>query len=406
MTLTKEEKQDLIGKHGRSESDTGSTEVQVAMLTRRINQLTEHLRAHPKDHYSRRGLLKLVGRRRRLPELPAAKGSGGLPGPDQGAGPPAISADGQLGGWKFERVRPAHPPGWPKPPPSNREEWRTHMSVTLERPTTVEVTVGGKEITFESGKLAKQADGAVARPLGRHDGARDGRQGGRSPRRRGLLPADRGRRGADVCGWEDPRRLLQARGAANRARDPDGADDRPADPAALAEGLPQRGAGDRDRALRGSGHPARHPLHERRLRGADDLAAALYGPGRGRADRDHRRRVRREPDAAGDPGERRPRPDRRRDGRQPHDGRGRCRGDPRGQAAGGARPRSAGDREAVRGAGGPAPPGRQGQVARRRGHARRSSLSTATASANGSAPRAFARRLPSWTSSRRSSARS
>ena len=66
MTLTKEEKQDLIGKHGRSESDTGSTEVQVAMLTRRINQLTEHLRAHPKDHYSRRGLLKLVGRRRRF----------------------------------------------------------------------------------------------------------------------------------------------------------------------------------------------------------------------------------------------------------------------------------------------------------------------------------------------------
>ena len=66
MTLTKEEKQEAIGKHGRSESDTGSTEVQVAMLTQRINQLTEHLRRHPKDHYSRRGLLKLVGRRRRF----------------------------------------------------------------------------------------------------------------------------------------------------------------------------------------------------------------------------------------------------------------------------------------------------------------------------------------------------
>ncbi len=66
MTLTKEEKQDVIGKHGRSGADTGSTEVQVALLTRRINQLTEHLRSHPKDHYSRRGLLKLVGRRRRF----------------------------------------------------------------------------------------------------------------------------------------------------------------------------------------------------------------------------------------------------------------------------------------------------------------------------------------------------
>ena len=66
MGLTKEAKQELIDKHGASAQDTGSTEVQVAMLTRRINELTEHLRTHPKDHYSRRGLLKLVGRRRRF----------------------------------------------------------------------------------------------------------------------------------------------------------------------------------------------------------------------------------------------------------------------------------------------------------------------------------------------------
>ena len=66
MTLTKEAKQEIVGKHGQHESDTGSTEVQVALLTTRINELTEHLRAHPKDHHSRRGLLKLVGRRRRL----------------------------------------------------------------------------------------------------------------------------------------------------------------------------------------------------------------------------------------------------------------------------------------------------------------------------------------------------
>jgi small subunit ribosomal protein S15 len=66
MALTKEAKQELIGKHGRTAADTGSPEVQIAMLTRRINDLTEHLRTHPKDHYSRRGLLKLVGRRRRF----------------------------------------------------------------------------------------------------------------------------------------------------------------------------------------------------------------------------------------------------------------------------------------------------------------------------------------------------
>jgi small subunit ribosomal protein S15 len=66
MTLTKEDKLEIFKKHGRSETDTGSAQVQIAILTRRVNELTEHLRAHPKDHYSRRGLLKLVGRRRRF----------------------------------------------------------------------------------------------------------------------------------------------------------------------------------------------------------------------------------------------------------------------------------------------------------------------------------------------------
>jgi small subunit ribosomal protein S15 len=66
MPLTKDMKQELVGKYGRSGDDTGSAEVQVAMLTERINELTEHLRTHSKDHHSRRGLLKMVGKRRRL----------------------------------------------------------------------------------------------------------------------------------------------------------------------------------------------------------------------------------------------------------------------------------------------------------------------------------------------------
>ena len=66
MSLTQEKKQELIQKFGRSDGDTGSTEVQVALLTERINELTEHLRSHSKDHHSRRGLLMLVGKRRRL----------------------------------------------------------------------------------------------------------------------------------------------------------------------------------------------------------------------------------------------------------------------------------------------------------------------------------------------------
>jgi small subunit ribosomal protein S15 len=66
MTLAKEAKQDIVSKFGRSDGDTGSAEVQIALLTERINQLTEHLRTHKHDHHSRRGLLKMVGRRRGL----------------------------------------------------------------------------------------------------------------------------------------------------------------------------------------------------------------------------------------------------------------------------------------------------------------------------------------------------
>jgi small subunit ribosomal protein S15 len=66
MTLTKERKHELVAKFGSAESDTGRAEVQIALMTERINQLTEHLRSHRKDHHSRRGLLMLVGRRRRL----------------------------------------------------------------------------------------------------------------------------------------------------------------------------------------------------------------------------------------------------------------------------------------------------------------------------------------------------
>jgi len=66
MTLTTEAKLEIVGKHGKHDKDTGSADVQIALLTQRITELTEHLRTHKKDHHSRRGLLKLVGRRRRL----------------------------------------------------------------------------------------------------------------------------------------------------------------------------------------------------------------------------------------------------------------------------------------------------------------------------------------------------
>jgi small subunit ribosomal protein S15 len=66
MAITKERKQALIGEHRRADNDTGSPEIQIALLTTRIGELTEHLRTHKKDYASRRGLLMMVSRRRRL----------------------------------------------------------------------------------------------------------------------------------------------------------------------------------------------------------------------------------------------------------------------------------------------------------------------------------------------------
>ncbi len=66
MPLTKEKKEEIITQFGNGQKDTGRTEVQIALLTARIEELTEHFKEHKKDHHSRRGLLKLVGQRRRL----------------------------------------------------------------------------------------------------------------------------------------------------------------------------------------------------------------------------------------------------------------------------------------------------------------------------------------------------
>ena len=71
--MTKERKQEIINTYRRDEKDTGSSEVQIALLTERITELTEHLKVHPKDNHSRRGLLKMVGKRRNLLNYVAKK---------------------------------------------------------------------------------------------------------------------------------------------------------------------------------------------------------------------------------------------------------------------------------------------------------------------------------------------
>ena len=75
MALTKDRKSGIIGDYKTHDSDTGSPEVQVALLSERINYLTEHFKVHAKDHHSRRGLLKLVGQRRRLLDYLKSKDS-------------------------------------------------------------------------------------------------------------------------------------------------------------------------------------------------------------------------------------------------------------------------------------------------------------------------------------------
>ena len=66
MTIAKDRTKELVGKFGQDEQDTGNVRVQIAILTDRIRNLTEHSKQHPKDHHTRRGLLRLVGKRRRL----------------------------------------------------------------------------------------------------------------------------------------------------------------------------------------------------------------------------------------------------------------------------------------------------------------------------------------------------
>lgn len=73
MNLSKDEKLEIIKKYGANEKDSGKAEVQIALLTERINKLTSHFEAHKKDHASRRGLMMLVGKRRRLLEYLAKK---------------------------------------------------------------------------------------------------------------------------------------------------------------------------------------------------------------------------------------------------------------------------------------------------------------------------------------------
>ena len=167
------------------------------------------------------------------------------------------------------------------------------MSIATERQTTVSVQVGSQDITFETGKLAKQADGAVlvrsgeTMVLATATGRTEAREGA------DFFPLTVDVEERMYAAGKIPGGFFKREGRASERADPHRAHDRPPDPAALAEGLPQRGARDLHGALGGPRHRARHPVHQRRLRGADDLAAALLRAGGRGSRRPDRRRARR-----------------------------------------------------------------------------------------------------------------
>ena len=113
MQLTTERKREITDGVRRERARHGQREGPGGALTERINHLTEHLREHRGDHHSRRGLLRLVGRRRRLLGLPAAQRPGGLPGADQGPGPAQVSviaAGASVVRWSYQAPSPAELP--------------------------------------------------------------------------------------------------------------------------------------------------------------------------------------------------------------------------------------------------------------------------------------------------------
>ena len=149
--LTNERKTEVIGTYRTHDADTGSPEVQVALLSERISYLTEHFKTHVKDHHSRRGLLKLVGQRRRLLDYLKRKDADRYAELIREARHPQVDASGR---GPRRRGRAPIDPG---------HDRVRHFPTAAMIPTTHrrDVTVGTRTLSIETGKLAKQADGAV-----------------------------------------------------------------------------------------------------------------------------------------------------------------------------------------------------------------------------------------------------
>ena len=245
MAFTKDRKTDIIGKYKTHDDDTGSPEVQVALLSERISYLTEHFKTHAKDHHSRRGLLKLVGQRRRLLDY-LREGHGPLRRFDQAARHPQVDA-GALAA-RAGRLRPGARPAsclQTRARPSDahahpREAGAAHRNDTHMHTRTISV---GTQHALDRNRPTRQAGRRRGRrALRRHHGARHRLRRGEPARRHRLPAADRRLPRIHLRVGADPRRLLQARRQAEREGSPDQPPDRPPDPPALPGRLAPRDA--------------------------------------------------------------------------------------------------------------------------------------------------------------------
>ena len=183
MSVTAERKQEIIKDNARGKGDTGSPEVQVAILTERITNLTEHFKTHAKDNHSRRGLLMMVNKRRSLLDYLRKKDAERYTALDREARPSQIiMRRPSRGRFAYPASRNPAAPGGPfRPDAGMIPHWARAMEPAQGprgiRPRElkenqmfdmkkVEIEWGGKTLTLETGRVARQADGAVLATLG------------------------------------------------------------------------------------------------------------------------------------------------------------------------------------------------------------------------------------------------
>ena len=283
MAVTKENKETIIAKHAKHNGDTSAPKIQIALLTARIATLTDHLKTHKKDHHSRRGLLKMVGQRRRLLNYLQARDleryRALVRSSNSASRPPTQHAErlpDRPVHMSHGREKPARngAPGHQEDEgrhDSGQDESRGQEDHSQERPT-------GRPT--ERSSCAAATRWSSSRPQGAPSGREE----------QDFLPCTSTSRNGTMLP-QDPRRLHQARVAAQRQGHPRRAPDRPAVPPAVPEGVHERGPRGGHRAVRRPREQLRRARHAGRLGGVGPQRDPVPRPYRVRARRAHRGRV-------------------------------------------------------------------------------------------------------------------